>query len=143
MSEKWFYKEVDCLIPGLVYLYALKDNERAMLALHRLFTAFLFNGVLVKNSDSYSFGEKIEEVEKYPEEGDDPLSLWGKPFKLIDLPYEEDQLNGMEIDNKTNRHIPELREIISELESHTGDDKNLKEAVRSIKNELKLANITY
>lgn len=143
MNEKWFYKEIDCLIPGLVYLYAPKDNERAMSALHRLFTAFLFNGVLVKNSDSYSFREKIEEVEEYPEEGDDPLSLWGKPFKLIDLPYEEDQLNGMEIDNKTNRHIPELREIISELESHAGDDKNLKEAVRSIKNELKLANITY
>ena len=143
MSEKWFYKEIDCLIPGLVYLYTLKDNERVMSALHRLFATFLFNGVLVKNSDSYSFGEKIEEVEKYPEEGDDPLSLRGEPFGLVALPYEDTQLNDTEIDNKTNRHIPELKEILSELESHTGDDKNLKEAVRSIKNELELANITY
>ena len=137
---KVLYKEIDCLIPSLVYMYKLRHNKEAMAALDRLFLTFLYENILCKNTDSYSLGEKVEEVSDSANDEHDLLSLHGIPLHLVSLTFDDDDF---EVDNKFLKPVPKLKKILTELRTYAEEDWEAKDAVRQIILELEKVNITY
>ena len=141
MSEKWFYKEVDILIPVLVYLYNLKNNTEAVSELGGLLYLFMTNSIEPKYSDSYSLWEKVGEVASDPDNLSDSLSIMETPMHLVSLWYKED--SDTDIDNDFVKELPEIVPILTKLKKYASDNKDASEAIKIIESELRRANVVF